>query len=580
MPDRLSLSIDRNAPVPMRDGTTLYADVYHPSGPGPYPTLLQRTPYDKQNPAANMPFILRAMARGYAIVVQDVRGRFESEGAFRAFVNERQDGYDTIEWLVAQSWCNGAVGMFGGSYVGLTQWQAAMSGHPALKALAPSITAANYHNGWAYQGGAFELGFNLSWTLGALSVNTLLKKRARDPSLESTWQTLMSSVDAMPEEFARLPLAGHPILAAFAPYYDEWINHPMYDDYWANLDVSTRYGSLNVAALNIGGWSDIFLQGTLDNFAGMRAQAPAEVHDRQRLLVGPWNHGGMVRGNPIGDIDFGMRSTGSVIDVDGIHLRWFDRWLRGEENGVDGEAPVRLFVMGSNEWRDEREWPLARTDWQEWFLRSDSRANTLNGDGALSRESPPAEPPDTYVYNPRNPVPTMGGGLCCNQVFALGGAYDQRAVEAREDVLVYTTPPLEQPVEVTGPIKLILHASTSATDTDWTAKLVDVSPCGHARNLTDGILRARFRASMREGTLLTPGEVVRYEIDLWSTSNTFLPGHRIRLEVSSSNFPRFDRNPNTGELPGRSAEMVSALQTVFHSSEYPSRLILPVIPTV
>ena len=578
MPDRLSLSIDRNAPVPMRDGTTLYADVYHPSGPGPYPTLLQRTPYDKQNPAANMPFILRAMARGYAIVVQDVRGRFESEGAFRAFVNERQDGYDTIEWLVAQPWCNGAVGMFGGSYVGLTQWQAAISGHPALKALAPSITAADYHNGWAYQGGAFELGFNLSWTLGALSVNTLLKERARDPSLESTWQALMSGVDAMPEEFARLPLAGHPILAQFAPYYDEWINHPTYDDYWANLDVSTRYGSLNVAALNIGGWSDIFLQGTLDNFAGMRAQAPAEVRDRQQLLVGPWNHGGIVRGNPIGDVDFGMRSTGGVIDVDGLHLRWFDRWLRDEENGVDGEAPVRLFVMGSNEWRNEREWPLARTDWQEWFLRSDGKANTLNGDGALSREAPPAEPPDTYVYNPRNPVPTMGGGLCCNQVFTLGGAYDQRAVEAREDVLVYTTPPLEQPVEVIGPIKLILHASTSAMDTDWTAKLVDVSPCGHARNLTDGILRARFRASMREGTLLAPGVVVRYEIDLWSTSNTFLPGHRIRLEVSSSNFPRFDRNPNTGELPGRSAVMVSALQTVFHSSEYPSRLVLPVIP--
>ncbi len=207
-----------------------------------------------------------------------------------------------------------------------------------------------------------------------------------------------------------------------------------------------------------------------------------------------------------------------------------------------------------------------------------ARRIRLHGDGALSRESPASEPPDTYVYNPRNPVPTMGGGLCCSAVFSQGGAYDQRAVEAREDVLVYTTPPLDQPVEVTGPVKLILCASSSAPDTDWTAKLVDVAPCGYARNLTDGILRARYRHSMREGTPITPGEVVEYEVDLWATSNTFLAGHRIRLEVSSSNFPRFDRNPNTGELPGRSTEMVSALQTVFHSSKYSSRLILPVIP--
>ena len=214
------------------------------------------------------------------------------------------------------------------------------------------------------------------------------------------------------------------------------------------------------------------------------------------------------------------------------------------------EPPVRLFVMGANQWRNEQEWPLARTDWQEWFLHSGGKANSLNGDGALSRESPAGEPPDSYVYNPRNPVPTMGGGLCCNAVFSLGGAYDQRAVEAREDVLVYTTPPLDQAVEVTGPVKLILHAASSAPDTDWTAKLVDVAPCGYARNLTDGILRARYRDSMREGTPITPGEVIEYEVDLWATSNTFLAGHRIRLEVSSSNFPRFDRNPNTGEQPG------------------------------
>ncbi|MDQ2787653.1 MAG: CocE/NonD family hydrolase [Chloroflexota bacterium] len=577
MPDRLTLAMDRNVPVSMRDGIVLYADVYRPAGPGPYPTLLQRTPYDKSGPIA-IPLILRAASSGYAVVVQDVRGRFESEGEFYAFVNERQDGYDTLEWLVAQPWCDGNVGMFGQSYVGLTQWQAAISGHPALKAIIPTVTAADYHAGWTYQGGAFELSFNLSWTMTNLATNTVARRKKSDASAEETFQHLLDGIDNLPEEFHRLPLAGHPILSEFAPYYDDWVNHPTYDDFWANLDVSTRHDTLHVAALNIGGWYDIFLKGTIDNFTGMRATAPTDLRDRQHLLLAAWNHSGISRGNPIGTHDFGMRSTGAVIDADGIQLRWFDRWLRGIENGVESEPPVRLFVMGSNQWRDEQEWPLARTDWQAWFLHSGGRANSLHGDGALSREPPATEPPDSYVYNPRNPVPTMGGGLCCNAVFSQGGAYDQRPVEAREDVLVYTTPPLDQPVEVTGPVKLILHARSSAPDTDWTAKLVDVSPCGDARNLTDGILRARYRDAMREGTPITPGAVIEYEVDLWATSNTFLAGHCIRLEVSSSNFPRFDRNPNTGEVPGRSMEMVSALQTVFHASEYPSHLVLPVIP--
>jgi len=578
MPDRLTLAVDRNVPVSMRDGTALYADIYRPSGRGPYPTLLQRTPYDKGGPIA-IPLILRAASSGYAVVVQDVRGRFASEGEFYAFVNERQDGYDTLEWLVAQPWCDGNVGMFGQSYVGLTQWQAAISGHPALKAIIPTVTAADYHAGWTYQGGAFELSFNLSWTMTNLATNTVSRRRKSDPSAEETFQRLLDGVDDLTAGFRRLPLVGHPILSEFAPYYDDWVNHPTYDDFWAHLDVSTRHDTLQVAALNIGGWYDIFLKGTIDNFSGMRANAPTDMRDRQHLLLAAWNHSGISRGNPIGTHDFGMRATGGIIDSDGIQLRWFDRWLRGIENGVDHDPPVRLFVMGSNQWRHEHEWPLARTDWQEWFLHSGGRANSLNGDGVLSRESPASEPPDTYVYNPRNPVPTMGGGLCCNAVFSQGGAYDQRAVEAREDVLVYTTPPLDQPVEATGPVRLILHASSSALDTDWTAKLVDVSPCGYARNLTDGILRARYRHSMREGTPISPGEVIAYEVDLWATSNTFLAGHRIRLEVSSSNFPRFDRNPNTGEMPGRSAEMVSAVQTVCHSSEYLSRLVLPVIPT-
>jgi putative CocE/NonD family hydrolase len=573
MPTPSTLTVERNVATPLRDGVNLYADVYRPAGPGPFPTLLQRTPYDKLNSGV-LPFVARAASAGYAVVVQDVRGRFESEGEFYPFINERPDGADTLEWLTAQPWCDGNIGMYGGSYVGMTQWQAAMSGHPALKAIVPNVTASNYHDGWTYQGGAFELQFNLSWTMSVLALNTA--SRAHDGDITSAgFQALVDGSDIMGPEFERLPLTGHPLFAQYARYYDDWVNHPTYDDFWAALDVSRLHAELKVAAFNMGGWHDIFLKGTLHNFTGMAA---GPLGDRQRVMIGPWNHGGLRGGNPIGATDFGMRSTGAMIDSDGMHLSWFDRWLRGVESDDVHRPPVRLFVMGANTWRDEHEWPLARTEWQDWHFHSAGRANSLNGDGFLARDTPGAEPPDSFVYNPRNPVPTLGGGLCCNAVFALGGAYDQRAIEAREDVLVYSTPPLAEPLEVTGPIKVVLHAATSAPDTDFTAKLVDVCPCGCARNLTDGILRARYRASHTDGVLVTPGEVVEYEIDLWATSNVFLKEHCIRVEVSSSNFPRFDRNPNTGELPGRSTDLVSALQTILHDAEHPSRIVLPVIP--
>lgn len=574
MPTSASLTVERNVAIPMRDGVTLHADVHRPSGPGPFPTLLSRTPYDKAIAGAT-PLVLRAATAGYAVVVQDVRGRFESEGTFTTFVNERQDGYDTLEWLTQQSWCDGNVGMFGASYVGLTQWQAALSGHPALKAIVPHVTASNYHDGWAYQGGAFELSFNLSWSLSVLAMNTALRANNGDINSAAA-QAVFDGSDNLLAEFDRLPLTGHPILSEYAPYYNDWLSHPSYDDFWANLDVSRGYDRINVASLSIGGWHDIFLQGTIDNYSGMTAQSNGD--SQHKLVVGPWNHAGMRTGNPIGGTDFGMRSTGAAIDVDGLHLRWYDRWLRGIENGIEDEPSVSIFVMGQNRWRTDTAWPLPNTDWQEWFLHSNGTANTLHGDGSLSRNTPASEPPDTYVYNPRNPVPTHGGGLCCNNVFSLGGAWDQREVEEREDVLVYTSAPFSSDTEVSGPVKVILHASSSATDTDFTAKLVDVGPCGFARNLTDGIIRARYRNSMETPELLTPGEVVEYEIDLWSTSNLFKAGHSLRVEISSSNFPRFDRNPNTGEQPGTSTDVTSALQTIHHDANHPSRIILPVIP--
>lgn len=574
MPEAVSLTVDRNLPVPMRDGTTLYADVYRPANPGPHPTLLTRTPYDKAQ-RGPVPFVVRAATAGYAVVVQDVRGRFTSEGPFETFVNERQDGYDTLEWLTSQAWCDGNVGMFGGSYVGLTQWQAAMSGHEALKAIVPVVTASNYHNGWAYQGGAFELQFNLSWTLSVLAVNTVI----RETGLYSdTHESLIDAIDAMDAEFNRLPLNDHPNLKQYAPYYHSWIDHYVYDDrLWGVIDVSRNYDKIAVPAFNIGGWYDIFLGGTIENFCGMRERGATPESRQNRLMIGPWNHGGMAAGNPIGEVDFGTRSTGAYIDADGLQLAWYDKWLRGLETDLDAQPPVRIFTMGVNEWRAADSWPLPGTEYQDWYFHSQGSANSLHGNGTLSRDEPGAEPPDAFVYNPLNPVPTRGGGLCCNAVWSLGGAYDQRPVEAREDVLVYTSEPLREPLNVTGPVKVILHASSSATDTDWTAKLVDVHPCGYARNLTDGIIRARYRNSMSAPELIEPREIIEYEIDLWATSNVFKPGHRIRVEISSSNFPRFDRNPNTGELPGRSTDVKSALQTVHHEPGHLSRIVLPVV---
>lgn len=567
----LTLTVDRDAPIPMRDGVILSADIYRPADPGPYPTVLTRTPYDKATRGPT-PLVVRLASAGYAVVVQDTRGRYASEGAFVPFVHERDDGFDTLEWLVAQPWCDGKIGMCGGSYVGLTQWQAAMSGHPALKAIVPNVTASNYHNGWAYQGGAFELGFNLSWAISVLSIDTTLKAHGRDMTAEEI-QELFDSIDAQTESFARLPLRGHENLRRYAAYYDDWLDHPHYDEFWESLDVSRAYAAIDVAALNIGGWYDIFLPGTLENFTGMRAVSADP--SRQRLMVGPWNHGGMQGGNPIGGIDFGIRSTGAIIDESGMHQRWYDRWLRDEDNGISDEPPVRVFVMGAGRWRTSEDWPLPETDFQDWYFHSDGRANGLGGDGTLSREEPGDEPPDSYLYNPRNPVPTVGGPLCCNAVFTLGGAYDQRVVEQREDVLVYTSAPLEHDIEVTGPLKVVLHAASTAPDTDFTAKLVDVEPCGFARNLNDGIIRARYRRSMREPEPIVPGEVVEYEIDLVGTSNLFRAGHRIRVEISSSNFPRFDRNPNTGESPADATTLASAMQTVHHARWAPSRIVFP-----
>ncbi|GAA3867410.1 CocE/NonD family hydrolase [Saccharothrix violaceirubra] len=549
-----SLTVDRMVPIPMRDGAVLYADVYRPVARR-CPTLIFRTPYDRTGLGMYGTFALRAASAGYAVVMQDTRGRGASEGVFTPFVHEREDGYDTIDWVASRSWCDGNVGMFGGSYDGVTQWQAAMSGHEALKAIAPNVTASNYHHGWVYRGGAFQLGFSLGWTLSLAAHNA-----ARDPSVpQETREALTDALDRLPETSRVLPLSDHPYLDQVAPYYREWLRHPTYDAFWERLDVSRAHSTIDVAAFNLGGWYDTFLVGTLENFAGMRARGPVDVRDRQRLLVGPWPHEGLFRGNPVGEWNFGGRATAGALDAEGLQLRWFDRWLRGADHT---DPAVLLYAMGSDEWREADSWPLPGTEYQDWYLHSGGRANTLHGDGLLSRETPGDQPPDGFRYSPHDPVPTKGGALCCNPVHLGAGVYDQRSVEERSDVLVYTSEPLDRPVDVTGPVSVVLHGSSTALSADWTAKLVDVGPCGYARNLTDGVLRTGHRE---------PGEVAEYRIDAGATSNVFQPGHRIRVEISGGNFPHFDRNPAAGSA--------GSLQTVHHSAPHLSRIVLPVVPS-
>ena len=580
MPDSVTLKIENNIPVPMRDGVTLYADVYRPEGDGPYPTILQRTPYDKTTALTNtMLDPIRAAQAGFAVVIQDTRGRHASEGEFYAFRDDPNDGYDTVEWAASQSWSNGKVGMYGASYVGATQWLAATARPPHLVTIVPNVTASNYHDGWTYQGGAFELGFNMSWTLLQLTLANFKNVSGAQNVPQERRADLIKAVDGMTEGFNHLPESDYPHLdSGLAKYYYDWLAHPDYDDYWKSLCIEEKHPEIDVPAMHIGGWYDIFLGGTIRNYLGMSKSGATETaRNGQKLIIGPWNHG--ARGSSMaGRHYFGVLSDPLAINLDGIHLRWFDHWLKDDKNGITDEPPVRIFVMGDDVWRDEQEWPLSRAVETKYYLHSGGKANSKNGDGVLSTEQPAGEQSDVFLYNPADPVPTVGGALCCNPYFAANGAYDQNEVEERNDVLVYSTPPLERDLEVTGPVTVTLWASTSATDTDFTAKLVDVCEDGCARNLTDGIIRARYRESMSNPSLLKPGKAYCYEIDLWATSNVFKAGHRIRLEISSSNFPRFDRNTNTGNIIAGDMELKPALQTVFHDGVQASYVSLSVVP--
>jgi uncharacterized protein len=559
-PEGYAVTVQTNLRVKMRDGVSLVADVYRPKVEGRFPVLLTRTPYNRKDPATGM----YLASHGYVVVLQDTRGRFDSEGEFYPFRDEANDGYDTIEWAARLPSADGRVGMFGGSYVGATQLLAASSNPPHLAGIFPYVTAMEYYEGWTYEGGALMQWFASSWAAG-LTEDTVRRKAAA-LNRSNQW------VEQLPAEDFRL--VNVPAATEIAPYFRDWVEHETDDDYWRKVKVSDFYSRMNVKALHAGGWHDIFSGGSIRNFMRLQKEAPTkEARDGQRLLMGPWAHAATSPEGKIGDVTFGRQA---VLDMNGTIVKWYDFAIKGRQNEFAAAAPVKIFVMGDNAWRAENEFPLARTTYTKYYLHAVTGAQSAKGDGAISTATPRDERPDSYEYDPASPVRTIGGRLCCGGLPP--GPFDQSPNESRTDVLVYSTPALERDVEVTGFITVDLYAATSAADTDFTAMLVDVDPQGYARYLADGIIRARFRNSRAAAEPIEPGRIYQYSIDLWATSNVFKAGHRIRLYISSSNFPRFNRNLNTGERTFGGTRMVKARQTIYHDAEHASAVVLPIIP--
>ncbi|MER6954072.1 CocE/NonD family hydrolase [Streptomyces sp. NPDC000618] len=561
------IQIECDVPAEMRDGTVLRADVYRPGGTGPWPVLLARLPYGKQTPMMGVVLDPLAAARhGFLVVLQDTRGRFASEGEWEPFTYEERDGYDTVRWAAALPGSNGSVGMIGGSYFGNTQWMAALSKPPELKAIAPMITWSDPDDGLWTRGGAIELGLGVPWSL-LQGADTLMRRHSTD------LDGLVNGITGLVQDFDGLAHGGYGELPAgrfpaFARHdlpelgYERSRREP---EWAASCTVAGRHAEVELPTFQVGGWFDIFGQGTLDNFTAMRRAGRSAT-----LVMGPWTHTNWR--HVVGDVNFGFAANSDYMGMRGrLHDMQFD-WFRRILGDDGGEAPepdtgkVLLFVMGINQWREETEWPLSRAVDTDFHLRADGR---------LTQEPPStAEQAEEFTYDPMDPVATtggallMGGGLLNADEFR-PGPLDQTAVEAREDVLVFTTEPLTEDVEVTGRVRAVLFAATDGPSTDWVARLCDVDERGVSRNVTDGIVRVRAA---------TPGEAAEHVVDLWSTSIVFRAGHRIRVQVTSSNFPRWARNLNTGE-PEESATMARvARQQVFHDPVRPSRIVLPVVP--
>ncbi len=571
------VKVEYDVPATMRDGVILRANVYRPDdgGAASYPVLLTRLPYGKDLPlGSSLLDPSQAARRGYVVVIQDVRGTFTSGGAWYPFKHEREDGEDSVAWAANLPSSNGHVGMFGASYFGQTQWLAARS--PQLRAMIPTVTWADAEE-TSIRDGVLEWGVQASWLLQQ-GLGQVFRRHANDPeTLGKAVYSVVNAYDTLPHSYTTLPLH------EFAPLHAHDLHQPLVDvirardtgDFSGLPHGPQSYDEITLPMLHIGGWYDIFLKGTIRNFNEMRQRG----RPGQRLVIGPWTHGNF---NPlIGDIYFGMASSGALldyqIDLMSLQLQFFDRWLKGAPAPFDSQPPVKYFVMGANRWQSSDIWPPAGVVEQRWYLHSGGHANSASGDGLLSETQPDAEPADAYTYDPMAPTPTVGGPTLMHSVYR-AGPLDQAAVEKRDDMLVFTSAPLERPIEVTGSISATLHVATDAPDTDFIARLVDVYPDGRAITLTDGIARMMYRNGYTAPNApLEAGRAYGITIDMWATSNLFLPGHRIRLDVASSSFPRWERNLNTGQSSAATAEARVAHQTILHDSDHPSFVMLSVM---
>jgi len=550
---------EAKVPVPMRDGVKLAAEIFRPDAPGKFPVLLLHR-YFREG-ADRGEFFAK---RGYVVALVDCRGRFDSQGTWVPYVNDPQDGHDAQEWLGRQPWSSGRIGTFGISYNGFTQLMAAPLGSPYLKCMVPQ-EAQQSNFGHLYNDGVMQLNVVFEFGLHTKQGSQIQRIFAIDHP-----------------HYRRLPLLAAVDVFPQVEHVKDWFRHARYDDYWKAYGVKEKYAQIKAPALLLTGWYDNLVHEGWRNFQGLRAQGGSEAARRgTKIIVGPWTHGGSF-GYP-GFLD--------------LKLRWYDYWLKDVQNGIDRDGPIRIYVMGAEQWRDEQEWPLARARFTSFFLASGGRANSLRGDGRLRPQGDKSNfcssgrpkgqekaaevglipvAADRFTYDPENPVYTLGGQISTHD--DIRGPKDRRVRQERDDVLVYTSEPLEKDLEVTGPVELRLFAATSAVDTDFAATLTDVHADGRAIHVCEGMRGVTFRESLERPTPVEPGRVYEYSISLWETSMVFKAGHRIRLEVSSSNFPRYARNQNTGLPLGSSAEMKKAQQTVYHDAERPSRLILPIIP--
>lgn len=565
--------LERDVPCALRDGAVLMADVYRPDDDERHPVLLQRTPYDK----TFFPFTwivsdpTKLALAGYVVVIQDVRGRFTSAGDYRPYLDEADDGHDAVQWAAGLPWSNGIVGMYGGSYMAGVQWMAAWTRPPALRALASTTSPNDFAGFHMFRGGALQLGLAAAWNLISVGPNAVLRRLISDPArLMGEFAGMVDDIDDLDEWCRRVPLVPFPPIdgraGGFAPWVAEW----MAAETRSAASPPSHYEQVTAPALQIAGWFDVLLQPDLDQFVAMRARAGSEDARRlTRIVVGPWAHAGFLPA--VGELDFGLRASGSLIDlredVTALHRRWFDARLKGVQTGIDDEPPVKLFVMGRNRWRSEDEWPLRRARTQRWHVHAR---------GELSPAPPQESEPSVFTLDPEDPVPTNGGGILMTTKH-IRGPRDQRRTEERPDVLVFTSEPLPSEMEVTGPVRFACWVAAETVDTDVIARLCDVHPDGRSYNVVDGILRLRFRESLANPTPLTPGEVVRAEVDLWSTAHMFLPGHRLRVQVCASDFPRYDRCPGSGESSAVAKRVLPQRNLLFHDPQRPSHIELPVV---